>query len=161
MNEEQRLLSAIQNLQTWRRQGQTAAHKPLLLLLALGRIQRDEPRLVSFVEIEPKLVSLLKSHGQARNTPHAGYPFWRLQHDGLWEVEVRNKAELVQRKSNTDPTLTSLRESNARGGFIEEYDQLLRARPELVRRIARTLMNDHFPSEHHEALLQQAGLSID
>jgi putative restriction endonuclease len=161
MTEEQMLLNAVQNLQTWRRQGQTAVHKPLLVLLALGRIQRNEPRLASFLEIEPKLVFLLQNHGPARSTQHAGYPFWRLQHDGLWEVEVRNRAEFVLRKSNTDPTLTALRKSNAWGGFIESYDRLLRARPELIRRIARTLLNDHFPSEHHEALLKQVGLLID
>jgi putative restriction endonuclease len=161
MTEEQMLWNAVQNLQTWRRQGQTAAHKPLLLLLALGRVQRDEPRLASFLEVEPRLVSLLKSHGQVRSTPHAGYPFWRLQHDGLWEVEVRNRAELVLRQSNTDPTLTALRKSDAWGGFIEAYDRLLRARPELIRRIARALLHDHFPSEHHEALLEQVGLIID
>ncbi|WP_152622443.1 hypothetical protein [Archangium violaceum] len=161
MTEEQMLLNAVQNLQTWRRQGQRAAHKPLLLLLALGRIQRNEPRLASFLELEPRLVSLLKSHGQVRSTPHAGYPFWRLQHDGLWEVEVRNRAEFVLRQSNTDPTLTALRRADVWGGFVEKYDQLLRARPELLHRIARTLLNDHFPSEKHEALLTQVGLIID
>lgn len=42
------VLEAFDNIRRAQRAGVYARHKPLLILLALARVQRDEPRLVEF-----------------------------------------------------------------------------------------------------------------
>ena len=49
------LLDRFQAIKTWKRGDQRAPHKPLLILLALGRIQRREDRLVPFQDVEQPL----------------------------------------------------------------------------------------------------------
>lgn len=155
------LLEALNNLHVWSREELRAPHKPLLLLLMLARLQRGAARLISFREVEPQLLYLLKIHGPEQDSSSASYSFWRLQNDGIWEVVVDNPADLVTRKGNTDPTLTSLRGSNARGGFLPEYDALLREDPALLRQAALLLLGLHFPKETHQLLLNQLGLGLD
>src|SRR5262249_12251486 len=93
-----------------------------------GACPRDEPRLAPFTEIEPRLNELLQEFGTPSTRPSAQYPFWRLQGDGLWEVEA--PVELARRRSNTDPKVTELRRDGVRGGFPEPGDRALRAAPE-------------------------------
>lgn len=97
---EAELLDAVEHLRPWKRGGQRAPHKPLLLLLALGRAQRGEPRLVPFVDVEYLLSSLLARFGPSRRSHHPEYPFWRLQNDGLWEIP--GGEALPRRKSNSE-----------------------------------------------------------
>jgi hypothetical protein len=52
-------INKFAELQTWKRDGERAPHKPLLILLALGRLQRGDDRLMSFVSIEKDLSQLL------------------------------------------------------------------------------------------------------
>ena len=42
------VLDAFENIRRAQRDGVYAPHKPLLILLALARVQRGEPRLVEF-----------------------------------------------------------------------------------------------------------------
>lgn len=71
-----------------------------------GACRRDEPRLAPFTDIEPRLNELLREFGTPSTRPSAQYPFWRLQGDGLWEVEA--PVDLTPRNSNTDPKVTEL-----------------------------------------------------
>src|ERR1019366_8446244 len=69
----------------WRRGGERAPHKPLLLLYVLGRLQRTGSASVSFADAEPDLARLLEEFGPPRHTS-PGYPFHHLTTDGLWVV---------------------------------------------------------------------------
>jgi hypothetical protein len=62
------------SLNVWRRGGERAPHKPLLLLLTLARIARGGDRLVHFGEVEEPLRTLLVEFGPPRKSqnPHAG-----------------------------------------------------------------------------------------
>lgn len=151
-----RLLETIPRIGTWHADGVRAPHKPLLLLLALGRLQRNEPRLVPFSEVEGKLRNLLKTHGPPRSSYHPEYPFWWLQTDGLWEVP--GGEGLVKRKGHADPKIRELR--RAQGGFTKEIHQVLEAEPDMVRQFGRTLLNEHFPASYHEDLLSAVGLEV-
>jgi putative restriction endonuclease len=42
------LKEKISKIKIWQRNGERAPHKPLLLLYALGRISRNEPRLMCY-----------------------------------------------------------------------------------------------------------------
>jgi putative restriction endonuclease len=137
-------LTRIENIKTSLVGGKVAVHKPLLLLLTLGRIQRKEPRLTSFKIIEKELSRHLERYWPQKGKPEVLDPFWRLQNDGLWEVCCRDEGKLVPKKGTQDePTLASLREADASGGFLEKYDSRLRQRPDLLGSAVRHLLSKY------------------
>jgi hypothetical protein len=75
----------VTSLNQWRRGGERAPHKPLLLLYALGRLQRTGSSRMAFAEAEGDLRRLLEEFGPPRSTS-PGYPFHHLTTDGLWVV---------------------------------------------------------------------------
>ena len=63
-------------------------HKPLLLLLALGRCWNGEKRMECFSLYDREL-RVLFAHFYPYALEHSNthYPFGRLEGDGLWEIE--------------------------------------------------------------------------
>lgn len=156
MTTRTQLLQAVRELHTWTRGSERAIHKPLLLLLALGRIARAEPRLMPFLEIETRLRNLIEQYGPTRRSYHPEYPFWRLRSDGIWEVPGGELLE--KRQGNTNPTLTALR--NSEGGFTVEVDRLLRTDAVLRDEIAGLILEAHFSATLHEDILEDVGLEL-
>jgi putative restriction endonuclease len=154
---EQLLHTLGADVVVWRRGDQRAPHKPLLVLLALGRVARKEPRLVAFQDIEPVLRRLLLEFGPTRASYHPEYPFWRLQRDGIWEVV--DSERLKPRRSNTDPSVRTLRP--AMGGFTQTVDAALRRDPALLRRVGALMLEAHFPESLHAPILTAVGLSAE
>src|SRR6516164_5650469 len=64
-----------------------APHKPLLILLMLGRYQRGNFQFLLFEEAQEKLKELLFEFGPPSRSINVLDPFWRLQNDGVWKVE--------------------------------------------------------------------------
>ena len=147
----------IDRLNVWRRRGEQAPHKPLLLLLALGRLSQGE-QTVPFLECEATLTELLREFGPSRTSYHPEYPFWRLQKDGLWEVA--STQPLSSRQSNTDPTRRQLRAGHAVGRLPEEVRNTLLAKPALLAEAAQRLLSAHFPDALHQDILDAVGLSL-
>ena len=81
-------LDRVASIRRWSRGGERAPHKPLLLLYALGRLQRTGQSRVSFAEAEPDVARLLSEFGPARRSTTAAYPFHHLQTDRLWVVDA-------------------------------------------------------------------------
>lgn len=152
------IVQRFDDLNRWKSGDEHAVHKPLLALLALGRLQRNEARLVAFTEIEEKLRDLLRSFGPSRKSYHPEYPFWRLQNDQLWEVTA--DGELEARASNTDPKLSELRRLHARGGFMPDIDDTLRKDKRLAARVAEKLLEMTFPSSLHDDVLTAVGVDL-
>ncbi len=75
-------LERIADINVWKDSGQRAPNKPLLLLLALGRVLNGRPRAASYWEIEGKLKELLQRFGPQRKALHPEFPFDRLPADG-------------------------------------------------------------------------------
>lgn len=143
-------------LRLWKRAGHRAPHKPLLVLLALARIQRGEPRLISWSEVEPALSELLTTFGPPRRSPRPQYPFWRLRNDGeLWEV---CDAEQLTVNDNGDILVSELRKLDPEAGFTPEVDAALRRDPALVNRVAADLLDAHFAASLHHDILDAVGM---
>jgi len=57
------LESAFSRLNVWRRRGERAPHKTLLVLYALGKCSRGESRLIPYREIDERMRDLLVEFG--------------------------------------------------------------------------------------------------
>ena len=153
----QRLLNYVSDMNVWYADERREPQKPLLLLLALARVQAGKPRLMAFDEIEEKLQQVTEDFGPNR-PPHPEYPFWHLHSEKIWEIP----------QSHTVPTTKSgsasrkyLRDHKIQGGFSMEAFDLLTADPELLEQAAMILLNDNYPSSIHQDVLDGVGLEID
>ena len=88
----QEIINKFENIKSWQRGFQRAPHKPLLILLALGEIQRGNRNLLSYKDIEEKLKQLLIDFGPPERNVRPQYPFIRLANDGIWTF---NKPEII------------------------------------------------------------------
>lgn len=152
------VLQNIGRLNVWRRGSERAPHKPLLLLLALARLTHGEERLVEFTKIEEPLRRLLVQYGPSRRSHRPEYPFWRLQSDGVWEVD--NHRELTKRKGGSDPLKSELIKYKVKAGFPDHIFREFQQRPELLDQVAHMLLDAHFPESLHEDILNDIGLSL-
>ena len=98
--DKRELKSQIEGVNVWKKGAQRAPHKPLLLLYALARSRRNRDRFIPYTEVDEKLRQLLIDFGPTRKSYHPEYPFWRLQNDGIWELE--NTENVSLRAGNTD-----------------------------------------------------------
>jgi putative restriction endonuclease len=153
------ILKQFSGLQTWKRGEERAPHKPLLTLQALGRLQKGDERLQEFSDLEPDLKRLLTDFGPPRQSVHPEYPFWRLQRDGIWEVTC--SAGLKTRNANTDPLKSELRKLGVKGGFTETLFCALQKHPEILRVVANSILEAHFPASLHSAIATAVGLELD
>jgi putative restriction endonuclease len=151
------LLDQLGSIQQHTREGIRAPHKPLLLLLALGRLERGEERLVAFADIEEPLRRLLAEFGPPRRSYHPEYPFWHLRSDGLWEVE--RAAELEQGTRGDSVSVTVLRDG-IRGGLPEEHHHALRRDARLLTLAVQAILDQHFAPSLHDDLLAAVGLDF-
>ncbi len=156
MNREE-FLAALDSLNVWKRGGVRAPHKPLLLLLALGRLSQDENRLVRYEDVEARLRQLLERFGPPRKATHPEFPFRHLQTDGLWEIP--EKDNLPKKKSGRSVPAAALRKLGVLGGLPTSVDQLLRRDPELIETAAVALLSGHFPESFHTSIRDAVGLS--
>lgn len=149
------LLSQFQNINTWKSKGTRAPHKPLLILLALGEIQRGNPGFLPFTTIEPKLKDLLINFGPYRKSIYPNFPFTKLANDGLWQL---NEPALID--TSQDYSSKFLREHQVAGKFPEYVVTQLNRNPELLRTIAETILEQNFPETLHQDILDAVGLDL-
>ncbi|MTI82653.1 MAG: restriction endonuclease [Firmicutes bacterium] len=136
----------------WKKGDQRAPHKPLLILYALGQLQNDGPRLLSYQDVKARLKYLLKEFGPHRQSYHPEHPFVRLTNDGIWNL-------------NADPDLVHIKDrwlldNDVAGGFSDDVYSLLSRDENLMREIAQIILNKHFPETIHADILESIGLNI-
>lgn len=158
MNKTQ-FLQALANIRVFAQNGQRAPHKPLLILLMLGRVQQGLYSPISWLEIRKQLSQLLQDFGRPARVVHPEFPFWHLRSDRFWVLTNVNGA--VTAPLNQKPTLGQLAAEGYRGSFSDGVLLTLRADPELVIEAARFVLNEHFPVTIHEDILTAVDLSLD
>ena len=149
----------LDNLLVFRQGEQRAPHKPLYLLYCIAGVQSGRSRLQSFDAISPVLKSALRIFGPWAKSLHPEYPFWRLQNDGL--AEVLYDGPLNIRQGNNDPTVSSLRQQNARGGLLQRDYEMLRGKLEFQSLAVHKILDGHFPRSIHDEIIRFFGLTLE
>ena len=156
------VLQAFENVRRAQREGKYSPHKPLLILLALARVQRGEARLTEFSTIDAQMRSLLTEFGPSGAAKTRHYPFWHLSTDGkgaIWALE--GPRELIARPAAATPNLGELRALHVQGGFPKKVDEALRAVPGLLETVAASVLDAHFPATLHQDIASAVGLNLE
>ncbi|MFC5668542.1 restriction endonuclease, partial [Kitasatospora misakiensis] len=140
-------LERVAKLRRWTNNDVRAPHKPLLLLYALGSYQRDADGELRYSAVEEELKRLLEEYGPSHATTPA-YPFHHLVSDGVWEVRTD------QGLGSPGSGVRVLRSSGATGRLAPELRTALRKDPALLGRLARVLLDFHFPPSLHADLCE-------
>lgn len=156
------VLEAFENVRRAQRAGVYAPHKPLLILLALARVQRGEPRLVAFTSVDAPLQALLAEFGPTGAAKSRHYPFWHLATDGQGAVwELSGPREILKRPPAATPNLGELRAHQIQGGFTPEIDDALRHVPGLLQAVASRVLDTCFPGTLHADIVAAVGLDLE
>lgn len=135
----------------WKKGGQRAPHKPLLMLMYLGHLSQENERPLFYNETEEKLSDLLQEFGPPRRSYHPEQPFARLSNDGIWVLSTP-----VNTKGNV--SLKELRNVNPSGAFIPEIQEQLIKDPIFLEECVQALLNENFPDSIHDEIKSAIGL---
>jgi putative restriction endonuclease len=149
----QEIQNLFNHLGIFKRGNERAPHKPLLLLLAIGYLQKGQ-RNIPFADIQEKLSTLLEDYGPPRRRNHPEYPFVRLVADGLWELSDKS----IQ--PGSDPSPGMLVKKSVNGGFTPEVFQILGDDSMLLSSVVRELLESNFPDSLHDDILISTGVQL-
>jgi putative restriction endonuclease len=138
-------------LRQHQRNGQRSPHKPLLVLLALGRLSQTGSSSLPWSAAEPVLAELIAEFGPPSRTGRAqsaAYPFTRLRADGVWVLDQDVQMDLVGPLANRHVT----------GRFERSVEGALLADPALALSVARALVMSNFPETVAPDVLDAVGL---
>ncbi len=140
----------IAKMKRYQDKGRRAPHKPLLLLLALGKLQQNPTaRWLPYLVVEPQLTELLNDFGPPTK-PTPRNPFERLE-EALWT--------LTPSVTPDSTSLEQLRE-NVSGKLSDAFTTDLVDDPTLLAQVVRYLLDANFPESLHAAILAQVGLDF-
>jgi putative restriction endonuclease len=145
------VLARLAALRQHQRGGQRSPHKPLLVLLALGRLAATGSTQLPWSEAESKLAELIAEFGPPSRTGRAqsaAYPFTRLRADGVWVLDQDVPMDLVG----------PLETGRVSGQFEASLEAVLQDRPDLARAAARALVTSNFPDTVVPDVLEAVGL---
>lgn len=148
------MLDRFASLRQHQRDGQRSPHKPLLVLLALGRLAATGSSELAWSAAESELADLIAEFGPPSRTSRAqsaAYPFTRLRADGVWVLDQDVQMDLVG----------PLADHHVSGRFEASVESALRNDPELVRASARALVLSNFPETVAPDVLTAVGLDPD
>ena len=151
MNPEE-FLERLSRVRIDRSHGGRAPHKPLMLLLALGRVSLGpKSRLIPYEAADDRFKELWREFGRPEGRARTEYPFGRLRNDDdLWEIPEES---LLSKGRRHDIPVAEAKRFRITGGFQKEVHDLLCRDRELVSRAARQILFEHFPSSIHEDIL--------
>jgi putative restriction endonuclease len=148
------VLSRLGTFRQYQQDGKRAPHKPLLVMLAIARLQDTGTSALPWSIAERKLAALIEDFGPPSRTGRAqsaAYPFTRLRRDDIWLIDA----------DVPDDNLTPLRERHVTGRLDARLESALRSRPRLLHEAARRLVESHFPMTVAPDVLTAVGLDPD
>lgn len=151
---DEEVLTRLGTFRQYQQDGKRAPHKPLLVLLSLGRLQDTGTSALPWSTAETQLADLIAEFGppsKAGRAQSAAYPFTRLRRDDIWLIDA----------DVPDDALNPLREHRVTGRLDERLEAALRAKPSLLTQAARRLVESHFPMTVAPDVLTAVGLDPD
>lgn len=145
------VISSLTTFRQHQQAGHRSPHKPLLMLLALGRMAATDSSAVRWSVAEQTLAALIAEFGQPSRTGRAqsaAYPFTRLRSDGVWVLDADVPMDLVRPLAERDVT----------GSLASPIEAALRENPALVFHAARMLVTSNFPDTVAPDVLDAVGL---
>jgi putative restriction endonuclease len=139
------------SLRQHRQRGVRSPHKPLLVLLALGRLAATGSSALPWSAAEDALADLIAEFGPPSRTGRAqsaAFPFTRLRSDGVWVLD----------RDVEDDRVRPLADAQVTGRFEPSVENALASRPALLRATARDLVLSNFPETVAPDVLEAAGL---
>ena len=149
------LLYKLSNITVNKRQERRSPHKPLLILLSVGRQLNGQRHPATWQETEPKLKTLIRDYGLPDSRENAHLPFWRLRNDGIWDID---RPELVRQTSRGDAYTSDLRQHEIRGSLTPEFKDAVDTDPEFLQLALHLLLNTYFPPSLHDDILIDTGI---
>lgn len=152
-------LAKFQKLSVFTKKGQRAPHKPLLLLYALAKLQRDQQKFITFNDAEKDVAPLIEMYRPWSNASSTvSYPYNRLANDmkDIWWFE--DKPNLLG--PGGDLRVTEARSLNIKAGFTHDTIKIFEQNPHLIENVATLLLSHHFADGLHEEILEAVGLEI-
>ncbi len=149
----QHALERLSSLRQHQQDGRRSPHKPLLVLLALGRLATTGSSSLPWSEAEDRLADLIEEFGPTSKTGRAqsaAYPFTRLRTDGVWTLD----------RDVPMDTVSPLREG-VTGRLEASLEAALRDRFELLDEAVRGFVESHFPGTVAPDVLVAVGLDPD
>ena len=149
------ILHRVKHLRVDEAHGCRAPYKPLLLLLAIAKLQHNERKL-PFPEVEAELLKLFQSFAppiKAKWDPRL--PYWHLRTDKLWEVPGDNS---VEKGANGRPRANALRQTY--GALPADVWHELKSDAALTSQVTRLLLDRFFPSSLHQELSDRIGFAM-
>lgn len=146
-------LRRVAGIRQWTRNDERAPHKPILLLYALGRLQRTGQSEVTYADAESALAELLRSFGPPGRKSTPAYPFHHLQTDGLWTVSAGGGA-------SPGASPTQLRASIAIGRLEPDFENALRNDPSLLVLATHALLDANWEESYHADICALVGLDL-
>jgi putative restriction endonuclease len=133
--------------------GKRVPHKPLLVLLALGRFTETGSSAVPWSMAQIRLADLIAEFAppsRTRPRQSAAYPFTRLRTDEVWVLDRDVPDDLLRPLDRESPT----------GQLSDNIEDALRT-PGGVDAVARDLIESHFPMTVGRDVLVAVGLDPD
>ncbi len=154
VNMPDEVLARLAALRQHRQSGRRSPHKPLLVLLALGRLATTGSSELPWSDAQTQLANLISEFGPTSKTSppqSAAYPFTRLRSDGIWVLDRDVPMD------NVGP----LAAQQVTGQFESALESVLAADPGLIASAARTLVESHFPATIASDVLSAVGFDPD
>jgi putative restriction endonuclease len=130
-------LARLSSLRQHERDGRRSPHKPLLVLLALGRLANEGTSETPWSVAEDRLAELIAEFGPPSKTGRAqsaAYPFTRLRRDGVWTLD-----------KDVPPDNVGPLRGGVTGRLESSLERLLASAPTSIPAVARSLVDSHFP----------------
>lgn len=145
------ILGRLTSLRQHQHNGHRSPHKPLLMLLTLGRLAATGSSSLPWSVAEQALADLIAEFGHPSRTGRAqsaAYPFTRLRSDGVWVLDADVDNDSVR----------PLAERRVTGSFEPALEAALRANRPLIMDAARMLVTSNFPDTVAPDVLEAVGL---
>ena len=149
------LLRRFDKVRVWSSSGKRARYKPLVVLLALGKLSQGQEEL-SFLEVVERLPELAERFLRGNLPPRPEQPFWRLQNDGVWRVCAE---EHIRTTASGDAFRQDLEKCDAPGRFTDDVLKILKSDPGNIAILATQILDANFPPYRHLEILDAVGLT--